>query len=322
VYIQNSKSLEEVLQSRNYDFLSVVPLSDNYIQNIFSTTAKAQIKAFSGNSVMLICGDLFLAPLMASLIKFRTKKSYPIQISVHGNPILSSGRFKGAVKKLLLNYAVRISSSIRIVSKHLADEVLKDFDTLGKEVFVAPIPTQLPSNSLIKDNNAYLAFVGRLHSERDPLEWSDIASRFLISTDSAEAIVIGDGILVDQLKRGIMQSLRKRIHFTGEVEHEALDNYWKSISILLITAKSEGFGLTIREALTRGVFVVARENAVTCRMSESYKGIYVYRDRAQALEIIQDLYKRDFVESDRLENVNLVLTENSLSLNELFQSWV
>jgi glycosyltransferase involved in cell wall biosynthesis len=322
VYIQGSSELEEVLQSRKYDHLSVIALDGNFIQNIFSTTAKVQLKSIDNKSIMLICGDLFLAPVMAKFINLGADNKFSIQISLHGNPTLNNSGFTRFLRKLLLRYAVRISSSIRIVSNHLIDEVLRDFDIVGKDVFVAPIPTQLPSNLVIKDNKRYLAFVGRVHSERNPLEWCEITSGYLSSIESAKAIVIGDGLLIDEVKRRFMPSLRKRINFIGEVEHEDLEKYWPSISILLVTAKSEGFGLTIREALTRGVFVVARENAVTRLMSESYKGIYVYRDVSNALEIIGSLDSRIFEETDRLENVNLVSTENTLSLNHLFRSWV
>jgi glycosyltransferase involved in cell wall biosynthesis len=154
------------------------------------------------------------------------------------------------------------------------------------------------------------------------LEWCEIANGYLAIKESAEAIVVGDGSLVKEMKLSILPNLRKRVHFVGEVEHENLEGYWPKISVLLTTAKSEGFGLTIREALTRGVFVVARENALTISISQTYKGIYIYRDVAKALEIINSLDNKVFREIDRLENANLVASENAFSLSELMQSWV
>jgi glycosyltransferase involved in cell wall biosynthesis len=322
VYIQRSRKLEEVLESRRYEFIRIIPLGESCVKNIFSPIVKRRFKSLDGESLMLICGDLFLAPLMAKFINSREMSNFPIQISLHGNPTLNNGGFLRIVKKLLLRYAVRISSSIRIVSKHLADEVLKDFDIAGKKVLIAPIPTKLPGNLITKDKNNYLAFVGRVHSERSPLEWCEITNGYLAIKESAEAIVVGDGSLVKEMKLSILPNLRKRVHFLGEVEHENLEKYWPKISVLLTTAKSEGFGLTIREALTRGVFVVARENALTVSISETYRGIYVYRDVAKALDIISSLDKKIFDETDRIENVNLVSSENAFSLSELMQSWV
>lgn len=322
VYIQRSRKLEEVLENRKYEFIKVIPLDKSCVKNIFSPIVKRRFKSLDGVSLMLICGDLFLAPLMAKFINWRELRNFPIQISLHGNPTLNNGRFLRMVKKLLLRNAVRISSSIRIVSKHLADEVLKDFDISERKVLIAPIPTQLPGNLITKDKNNYLAFVGRVHLERNPLEWCEIANKHLAIEESAEAIVVGDGSLAKEMKLSILPNLRKRVHFVGEVEHENLDEYWPKISVLLTTAMSEGFGLTIREALTRGVFVVARENPLTISISDTYKGIYVYRDVAKALEIINSLDKRVFDEMDRIKNVNLVSSENAFSLSELMQSWV
>ena len=322
VYIQRSRDLDELLQSRQYDFLSLIPLGRYFLLNIFFPLFNRGFRPEKVISITLICGDLFVAPFMARLANLSKKRKHSIQISIHGNPNMNNTGFTRIVKKLLIMHAIRVSSSIRIVSKQLADEILKDYDTSKKYVFVAPIPTQLPKVLEAKVEGSLLAFVGRVHNERNPAEWSEITKRFLNSEQSAKAIVIGNGVLLEEMKCDFDRILRERIDFVGEVDHKNLDEYWPGISILLTTAVSEGFGLTIREALIRGVFVVARENSVTSFMANTYNGIFTYQDVNMAFEIIHSLSGQTFAEHDRLKNIELVLSENSLSLNKLLKSWI
>lgn len=321
VHLQRNRSLEELLWAKSYENLKVISLTRSSLLNIISPLFLKRFTKANNIKVVFICGDLFIAPLMAKIAKLRICSNCRIQISLHGDPTGSDPVFIGLIKKFLLRRSIDIADSIRLVSTHVGDEILRNRDRLGKSIFVAPIPTELPVHSRSWSGKTILAFIGRLQNERNPQAWCELAIRFLNEIPASQAIVIGGGPLRRTMENAFQSPISERIEFIGEVEKEKLNPYWPSISILLSTAESEGFGLSIREALTRGVYVVAKENTGTLRIAAEFHGIFTYKNLDEGFRLIQNLIGKSFDESDRILNVGRVLAENQSSMRNLMKSW-
>jgi glycosyltransferase involved in cell wall biosynthesis len=321
VFLQKSKTLEDLIQIKNYEHLEIIFLTRSVPLNvIFPLFSNTFLKA-TDKSTMLICGDLFVAPFMARLAQLKARNACRIQISFHGNPIGSERNFSRMLKKFMLGKAINFSDSIRLVSNHVGDEILPLKHRIGKNIFVAPIPTEVPIKLLGRSEKTLLAFVGRLQNERNPHDWCQLANRFLEESPNSQAIVIGGGPLRQDMESYFHPSVSQRIEFVGEVEKGELNHYWPNISILLSTAPSEGFGLSIREALIRGVYVVAKENVGTLQIANEFSGIFTYRSMEEGFRLINDLSRKHFDENDCIANRKRVLAENESSINNLMKSW-
>jgi glycosyltransferase involved in cell wall biosynthesis len=163
--------------------------------------------------------------------------------------------------------------------------------------------------------------VGRLHEERNTSEWSEIVEQLLDVDPNFSAIVIGGGNSLFSMKERLSSFIEERVKFEGELSKQELEESWDQISILLSPAKEEGFGLAIREALIRGVFVIARRNAGTQFLFEKMKGIYLYDSVGEAVELARELKNKRFLESDFALNLEYLSLENAKSLAALIASW-
>ena len=321
VYMQRSRYLEELLCAKNYEHLKVISLTRYFPLNMVSPLFFKSFSRTNNKKIVFICGDLFIAPLMAKLAKSRIPTACRIQISLHGNPTGSNSFLTGFIKKFLLSRAIGVADSIRLVSTHVGDEILPNRKRFGKSIFVAPIPTELPDEYRSRSGKTQLAFIGRLQSERNPLAWCELAARCLNEIPTSQAVVIGGGPLRRNMESFFEPPVSERIKFVGEVDKEGLNHFWPNISILLSTAESEGFGLSIREALTRGVYVVAKENTGTLQISAEFSGIFTYRTTDEGFRLIQNLIGKSFDEQDRVSNIGRVVTENASSMINLMDSW-
>jgi phosphatidylinositol alpha 1,6-mannosyltransferase len=109
-----------------------------------------------------------------------------------------------------------------------------------------------------------LGFVGRIHQERDPLLWTEIAN----SLPDTPKLVVGDGPLLSEMQRKL-----KGGEFTGAVDSARLGEIWPRIKVLLSTAPHESYGLTLREALLHEVPVVAKKSAGARELSSKFPNL-------------------------------------------------
>jgi glycosyltransferase involved in cell wall biosynthesis len=186
---------------------------------------------------------------------------------------------------------------------------------------ISPIPTALPLLERNAISYATIGFVGRLHEERNTSEWSEIVEKLLNVDLDFSAIIIGGGSGLLSMKESLASFIDARVTFVGELSKQELEKTWDEISILLSPAKQEGFGLAIREALIRGVFVIARRNPGTQFLFEKMKGIYLYDSISEAVDLARKLKDQEFSKSELALNLDFLSLENRESLSALIASW-
>jgi O-antigen biosynthesis protein len=101
-----------------------------------------------------------------------------------------------------------------------------------------------------------IAFIGRLASEKLPLEFIQIAKNILDIQNNVLFLVIGDGYYKDAMtKLTNKMGINNHMLFLGNVSN--MPRIISCVDILISTSISEGFGLAIAEAMAMEIPVVA-----------------------------------------------------------------
>lgn len=276
---------------------------------------------------LLIAGDPWKDALIVLAIK-RMLWWVPIysQISIHGDLVKQeSSLLKRMIKKTWLFISLKDSDSVRVVSEHLRDELIEEFGIPQSKIFIAPIPVSLREREETQQSSKhFIGFVGRLHYERGLNEFIEIISKLSRSSMEFNYLIVGDG----PDRASFLEKLSsivgpKKIDYRGFLNEDELSKVWRDCKILLSTAPSEGYGLTLRESLLNGTFVVARKNAGTLAAQVEFGyGIHLYRDIDEAVTFIESLIREAFPAYAIEEIRQQVLKSNKKSLNSLINSWL
>lgn len=149
--------------------------------------------------------------------------------------------------------------SILITLSDNQDEVL--FESSGRHAnYILPLP--LPEIEQVNpsdERDIDVLFVGSLITLKHPEEFISIIKRLKTKFQELKAVMIGDGILLEEMKNKIAeQQLSDTIQLEGKLERKDVFNYMKRSKILLHTSEYEGQCLVFSEALAHGMYVVSR----------------------------------------------------------------
>jgi mannosyltransferase len=121
---------------------------------------------------------------------------------------------------------------------------------------------------------------GRVRAQKGTDVFVDAMCRLLPRYPDFSAVIVG-AITIDQtafaneLKKRIEAAgLSSRIVMTGELPIEELPRWYRRLSIYAFTSRNEGFGLTLLEAMSSGVAVVAaRAGAAELVVEDDVTGV-------------------------------------------------
>lgn len=179
----------------------------------------------------------------------------------------------------------------------LEAQVVKAAAGRGTDVRVAPnfVTVDIADDLHARRPQHEAVFLGRLHSRKRPTLFVECAALVQAEiSDLTFAIVGPDGgqaARVDELIRA--RGLTSRCVREGPVDHAAVPARLSRAAVYVHTARDEPFGLTIAEAMARGVpVVITRTSGLASLVSASGAGI-VADDTADALaraviEIVSD----------------------------------
>lgn len=139
----------------------------------------------------------------------------------------------------------------------LSDHFRKDIYYLSgkkysKKLAAIPNPITLPNieNKILNKRKKQIVFIGRLVESKGLDYLLQIWIEFEKSKDDWQLLIIGDGVLREQIKVQISQNGLKRVKMLGAQSYVA--SYLEESSILLMTSIFEGWGLVLTEAMSRG----------------------------------------------------------------------
>jgi glycosyltransferase involved in cell wall biosynthesis len=250
-----------------------------------------------------------------------------VQIQFHGDiySLRINGGFRGLFRGIASRIALKFSDSIRIVSQFQESEILSISEKPLKRFVVAPIQidySKIPLESEIVDNFD-IALVGRLQEERGILEAVSILKVLITEQPHLRVVIVGDG----PLRENAVQNLRGEIdggsvQFLGPLFGSELRAIYAQSRVLLSTAPTEGYGLTLREAALSGMRILAKESNGARQASKDFPGSFtLFATSDQALHSIASLLNMDRSPKGFSRFMNDQRKRDKEGLDRLIHSW-
>ena len=274
----------------------------------------------------LVCGDNQQSLILALALKIKLKSLIQIQIQFHGDTY--SFKFnkgiRGFLRVCLSRLGIAFADSIRIVSQFQADEIRKISQAAGERFVLAPIPIDFSKVATTSCNMRYeLAFVGRLHSERGIGDLIKIIRLLKNRRPSTTVVIVGEGSLKYEIKQKFENWIQdSTITMLGFLSPDKIRDIYASTKVLVSTAPTEGYGLTLREAALSNVHVIARESKGSLGAKASFPSkIETFTNIAEAVDLIQaQLDNQSFRESK--SDIYSQSKADAQGLDRLIKSWI
>jgi glycosyltransferase involved in cell wall biosynthesis len=208
---------------------------------------------------LIIVGDPWESFLHGYIIRIFLGESTLIQTNIHADIFDDSWvkqKFIHRLRSKFSWFSIKRSNSIRVVSSQVARRISQKFP--NKLITNAPIATNfnLVHRSLDRKNikkPVVLGWVGRFEEDRGVRDFVEFVIGLNMINTTFEIEMAGKGKLLEQTKRALNNELGlKRITYLGYLQGADLNKVYEDIDILLTFAKSESYGLAIREALRFG----------------------------------------------------------------------
>lgn len=235
----------------------------------------------------------------------------PVIIEVNGLPELEAEMYNGAKKKKSFDWSIKNSISsqfykfadgIIAVTLGIKREIIQKYGVESNKIFVIqnganlslfkPMAQNLCRNKLgLNQNDKYICYVGNLAPWQGVEYLIKAAPLILEKENKINFIIIGDGILGNDLRRAVKNSnFFDKFLFTGKVPYEKVPGYINSSDVCVapfIRARNERIGLSplkIYEYLACGKPVVASDiEGVGSFLRETKSGIAVEPENHEKL---------------------------------------
>jgi N-acetyl-alpha-D-glucosaminyl L-malate synthase BshA len=237
------------------------------------------------------------------VIWLRGSDIYIIGLSQFSNVLLPRW-FRCSISKLFLDQA----DAVIALTRDMKEEAQKLCNT---EVFVIPNGIDLKKFSRLSKKKArdrlhmqkdakVLIFIGRLHKVKGIVHLIEAMKIIKEKCSKIQLLIIGDGTERDYLKRRVRDlNLEKYINFVGRVSNNSIPDYLYASDLFVLPSFSEGFPVTILEAMASGLPILAtRVRGVPEIINEGVNGFLVepgdsHQIAEKAILILQNDNMRD-----------------------------
>jgi len=163
--------------------------------------------------------------------------------------------------KLLLKNAdavIAVSSAVEKDSKLMTEKpIYRIFNGVDSEDKIVKVPFPVDTKGKI-----VIVTVARMTKKKGVQNIVDLAPSLLQKHKNLLFVMIGDGELRKKLERTVEESgLSGNFYFTGEVSREKVLGYLEQADIFALPSINEAFGISILEAISKKVPVVAMNNS-------------------------------------------------------------
>jgi glycosyltransferase involved in cell wall biosynthesis len=274
----------------------------------------------------LVCGDNQLSLLLALALKIRLKSLIRIQIQFHGDTYtfeFNKGA-RGFLRVCLSRLGIAFADSIRIVSQFQADEIRIISKSAGERFVLAPIPIDFSKVATKSSNLRFeVTFVGRLHSERGISDLIRIIKSLKNKRPSTTVVIVGEGslkhVIQEEFENWIQDST---VTMLGFLSPDEIRKIYASSKVLVSTAPTEGYGLTLREAALSNVQVVARESKGSLGAKVSFPSrIETFTNIDEAVGLIQT-HLDNQIFRDSNSDIFFQAKADAQGLERLINSWI
>ena len=233
----------------------------------FAKKAYQFIKINNFNVKLLVAGDPWESYWSAYFLNKFLNKKILIQIQAHGDiadPRWRRINFRNKIRYLLAKLSLPKASSVRVVTKYQAENLVKAFSIKREKIVVIPVPINVlgKATALKSVRPKTIGLIGRIHKDRGIWEFIELVRILNMSSKDFKVVVIGDGPSKDKFLLKLESIITKnRITYLGQLTESELSKARKRIGVLVSMAPVESYGRVMRESLIAGVPVWATTSA-------------------------------------------------------------
>jgi glycosyltransferase involved in cell wall biosynthesis len=314
-------NIPEISCSNAFPFVDYQYIGASFLRQIIHTISF--LRSHSTQHICLIGGDIWIGGIQITLLNVLFSSRTRTQISIHGIPNLTNNVINRFLRRVYLRLLFSKVDSIRAVSRPLIDFLTSSYRVNKNKFFVSPIPVAMPTEHSLRVRDIDIAIVGRLHPERGTYESMQIIDLFSSMAQTPSVHFFGDGPLRQSLQAWMnSKPNHELISLHGHLTNTEIVRHLGLTRILLSCAPEEGYGLSLREALVSGAYVVARLNSGTLELSEQFPdAVFLFESVPQAHELISRLLAKQYKSFDNEEIVKKQKNVDQSSLKLLANSW-
>lgn len=177
----------------------------------------------------------------------------------------------------------------------------------------------------INEDDRIIAYVGRVAEEKNISEIISFLPSIITKFKNIKLLVVGGGPYLDDLKNQVIkQNLVKHVIFTGMINPEEINLYYRISEIFITASTSETQGLTYIEALSCGCPVVCKYDPCIDGVIEPGKNGFSYKDKQQfinyVLKLLQDNCLRKLMSKEAIIRSQQYSSTNFA--NKIFEKYV
>jgi glycosyltransferase involved in cell wall biosynthesis len=111
----------------------------------------------------------------------------------------------------------------------------------------------------IMDEKPVILYVGKLTPRKRPLDLLWAFARF---QENAHLVIVGDGILMDEMRQLVAEQALTQVHFAGFQQQTVLPQYYALADIFVFPSEYEPWGLVLNEAMCSELPVIVSDGIV------------------------------------------------------------
>jgi glycosyltransferase involved in cell wall biosynthesis len=309
---------------KSFEFLRIDRKSKGFLRSMIQVAREINERDVKAT---FVAGDNQLALLFCIFSSLLLRGKIRIQCQFHGDLYTREVNhgLRGAFRLFTSRVAIRVSSSIRIVSLFQEKQLNELFPNIQGEFIVAPIP--LDYSKIVTENVSTpvhdVALVGRLHPERGISEATMIIKQLCENNPCLKIVIVGRGQEEAEMRKVLQNQVSSgAVEFVGLVSSIEVRNIYSTTKVLLSTAPSEGYGLTLREAALSGLQVVVRANHGSQEASFDFPDhISLYEDPQEAISTIESFLRTEKSSTPHKPSITKQRHKEILGLQALIASW-
>lgn len=179
-----------------------------------------------------------------------------------------------------------------------------------KENFSSKDINNLKKKYGIKKKDFVIMTVSRLAKEKSVDRLINNQKELLKRYPNMKLLIVGDGPDIDKLKMQVCSlNISKNVIFTGKVPLEEIPIYYQLGDVFVTASKSETQGLTVVEAISSSLPIVAvKDDSFISSVIDDFNG-YVFTSDEKYIESILKLYENNDI-YNRLSNQSRILSSD------------